>query len=107
MRKLFLVSLFVCLGVMQAMAQSFTYTDENGTWECTVLSAEEKTVSINRKFEPGPEVIIPSVVSDGTEEYTVTELVNSSDFFHYTDEKGFRYRRIERTPKTPYLRRFG
>lgn len=89
MRKLLIVMLFACLGIVQAMAQSFTYKDENGEWECTVLSAEEKTVSINRKFEPGPEVIIPSTVSDGTTEYVVTELGNSEWFFHYADENGF------------------
>ena len=88
MRKLFIVTLFVCLGVVQTIAQSFTYTDANGKWTCTVLSAEEKTVSINRDFEPGQEVIIPSTVSDGTNEYMVTELYNNNYFFHYTDQDG-------------------
>ena len=89
MRKLFIVTLFVCLGVVQAIAQSFTYTDANGKWTCIVLSAEEKTVNINRDFEPGQEVIIPSTVSDGTNEYMVTELFNSNYFFHYADQDGY------------------
>lgn len=107
MRKLFIVTLFVCLGVVQAIAQSFTYTDANGKWTCTVLPAEEKTVNINRDFEPGQEVIIPSTVSDGTNEYMVTELFNSNYFFHYNQDGYYRAYDVKKVTLPEHLQSIG
>lgn len=76
MKKLFLLSLFVCIGILQCLADDFSYTDENGvTWGCYVTSEDNKTVTINSASNYGDVVVIPEKVYKGTsDEYTVTAL---------------------------------
>ena len=76
MKKLFLFSLFVCIGVLQCLAETFDYTDENGvTWGCYITSVDDKTVTINSASNYGDEVVIPEMVYKGTsDKYTVTDL---------------------------------
>ena len=75
MKKLFLISLFVCVGILQSLA--FDYTDERGvTWSCSETGWNEETQSytsahINSASGYGDEVVIPEKVYDGTKEYTV------------------------------------
>lgn len=77
MKKLFLISLLVCMGILQSLA--FDYTDERGvTWSC-VLAYNFETQSytspiINSATGYGDEVVIPEKVYDGTKEYTVTSI---------------------------------
>ncbi len=76
MKKLFLLSLFVCIGILQCLADDFSYTDDNGvTWGCYVTSEDNKTVTINYTLNSGDVVVIPEKVYKGTsDEYTVTAL---------------------------------
>ena len=78
MKKLFLISLLVCVGILQSFA--FDYTDERGvTWSCSETGWNEDTQSytyaiINSATGYGDEVVIPEKVYDGTKEYTVTSI---------------------------------
>ena len=78
MKKLFLISLLVCIGILQSLA--FDYTDERGvTWSCSETDYNEETQSytsaiINSATGYGDEVVIPEKVYDGTKEYTVTSI---------------------------------
>lgn len=78
MKKLFLISLLVCVGILQSLA--FDYTDERGvTWSCSETGWNEETQSytsaiINSATGYGDEVVIPEKVYDGTKEYTVTSI---------------------------------
>ena len=75
MKKVFLVFMFVCIGLLQIAAQSFTYTDDSGvTWGCSVTSSDDKTAQITSVSNVGAEVVIPEKVSYGTVEYTVTSI---------------------------------
>lgn len=76
MKKLFLLSLFVCIGILQCLADNFSYTDDNGvTWGCSVTSEDNKTVRIYSASNYGDVVVIPEKVYKGTsDEYTVTDL---------------------------------
>ena len=78
MKKLFLISLLVSVGILQSLA--FDYTDERGvTWSCSETNWNEETQSytstqINSASGYGDEVVIPEKVYDGTKEYTVTSI---------------------------------
>lgn len=72
MKKLFLFNILACLFALQGLAQTFTYQDENGTWECKVNYGNN--VSIISASGYGTEVVIPDVVKNGEDEYKVTEL---------------------------------
>lgn len=78
MKKLFLISLFVCVGILQSLA--FDYTDERGvTWSCSETDYNEETQSYTSAYITsatgyGDEVVIPEKVYDGTKEYTVTSI---------------------------------
>lgn len=77
MKKLFLISLFVCVGILQSLA--FDYTDERGvTWSCSeVYNYDTQSYTyaqINSASGYGDEVVIPEKVYDGTKEYTVTGI---------------------------------
>ena len=87
MKKLFLISLFVCVGILQSLA--FDYTDERGvTWSFYLNERNEETQSYTSAYiysasGYGDEVVIPEKVYDGTEEYTVTRI----SFFTFQDNK--------------------
>ena len=71
MKKLFLISLLVSVGILQSLA--FDYTDKRGvTWCCDVID----NTSVYIYFVPvyDDEVVIPEKVYDGTKEYTVTSI---------------------------------
>lgn len=78
MKKLFLISLLVCMGILQSLA--FDYTDERGvTWSCSETDYNEETQSYSSAYITsatgyGDEVVIPEKVYDGTKEYTVVEI---------------------------------
>lgn len=78
MKKLFLISLLVCMGILQSFA--FDYTDERGvTWCCIEADWNEEThsytsASIYSAIGYGNEVVIPEKVYNGTKEYTVTDI---------------------------------
>ncbi len=74
MKKLFLISLLVCVGILQSFADGFYYTDERGvTWGCADYP-NSTTVSICDASGYGDEVVIPEKVYNGTKEYTVTDI---------------------------------
>lgn len=74
MKKLFLISLLVCVGILQSFADGFYYTDERGvTWGCAD-DPNSTTVSICDASGYGDEVVIPEKVYNGTKEYTVTGI---------------------------------
>ena len=81
MKKLFLIYLFACIGVLQSLADDFSYTDENGvTWGCRITSEDDKTVTITSATNYGDVVVIPETVYKGTsDKYTVTTLSLSFD----------------------------
>ena len=71
MKKLFLISLLVCVGILQSLA--FDYNDERGvTWGCYPI--DNTSVRITSASGYGNEVVIPEKVYDGTKEYTVTSI---------------------------------
>lgn len=71
MKKLFLISLFVCVGILQSLA--FDYTDERGvTWSCSEIGNTSAKITSASGY--GDEVVIPEKVYDGTKEYTVTGI---------------------------------
>lgn len=71
MKKLFLISLLVCVGILQSFA--FDYTDERGvTWSC--YETDNSSVSITSAKGYGDEVVIPEKVYNGTKVYTVTSI---------------------------------
>lgn len=73
MKKLFLISLFVCIGILQSLADAFDYTDERGvTWCCSETSYTSAYIASVTGY--GDEVVIPEKVYDGTKEYTVTSI---------------------------------
>ena len=73
MKKLFLMSLLVCVGILQSFAGAFYYTDERGvTW--TLGEIDNTSAKIYSVSGYGEEVVIPEKVYDGTKEYTVTSL---------------------------------
>ena len=72
MKKLFLFNILACLFALQGLAQTFTYQDENGTWGCHVVYNNE--VSIISASGYGTEVVIPDVVKNGENEYSVRQL---------------------------------
>ena len=87
MKRLLLLSVMFCIGVLQGFAQStsFTYTDENGVnWECslnyTSITMPDGTykdttyVYINSASNYGEEVTVPGVVKYGGKDYTITSL---------------------------------
>ena len=84
MKKLFLISLLVCMGILQSFA--FDYTDERGvTWSCSEAYNSDThytSAQINSASGYGDEVVIPEKVYDGTKEYTVTKIA-----FTFNDNK--------------------
>ena len=71
MKKLFLISLLVCIGILQSLA--FDYTDERGvTWCCS--ETDNTSAKITSASGYGTEVVIPEKVYNGTKVYTVTEI---------------------------------
>lgn len=72
MKKLFLFNILACLFALQGLAQDFTYQDENGAWGCRVVYNNE--VSIISASGYGTEVVIPDVVKNGENEYSVRQL---------------------------------
>lgn len=73
MKKLFLISLLVCVGILQSLA--FDYTDERGvTWSCGGICSNDPITYITSASGYGDEVVIPEKVYDGTKEYTVTGI---------------------------------
>ena len=73
MKKLFLISLFVCVSILQSLA--FDYTDERGvTWSCSGTCGNNPIAYIASATGYGDEVVIPEKVYDGTMEYTVTGI---------------------------------
>lgn len=84
MKKLFLMSLLVCVGILQSFA--FDYTDERGvTWSCSEAYNSDThytSAQINSASGYGDEVVIPEKVYDGTKEYTVTKIA-----FTFSDNK--------------------
>lgn len=72
MKKLFLISLFVCVGILQSFA--FDYNDERGvTWSCSETGNSSAQITSASGY--GDEVVIPEKVYDGTKEYTVTSIL--------------------------------
>ena len=85
MKRLLLLSVMFCIGVLQGFADDFTYTDENGVnWECslsyTSITMPDGTykdttyVYINSASNYGEEVTVPGVVKYGGKDYTITSL---------------------------------
>ena len=73
MKKLFLISLLVCVGILQSLANNFDYTDERGvTWSCREIGTTSARITSASGY--GDEVVIPEKVYDGTKEYTVTYI---------------------------------
>ena len=71
MKKLFLISLLVSVGILQSLA--FDYTDERGvTWCCSEIGTT--SVRITSASGYGDDVVIPEKVYNGTKEYTVTYI---------------------------------
>lgn len=85
MKRLLLLSVMFCIGVLQGFAQTFTYTDENGVnWECSLNytgttmpdgSWKDSTyVTINSASNYGEEVTVPGIVKYEGKNYTITQL---------------------------------
>ena len=85
MKRLLLLSVMFCIGVLQGFAQTFTYTDENGVnWDCSLSNSsitmpdgtwkDTTEVYINSVSNYGEEVTVPGVVKYEGKEYTITQL---------------------------------
>ena len=79
MKKLFLISLLVSVGILQSLA--FDYTDERGvTWGWEKF--DNTSAQITSASGYGNEVVIPEKVYNGTKKYTVTSIT-----FTFQDNK--------------------
>lgn len=87
MKRLLLLSVMFCIGVLQGFAQDyFTYTDENGVnWECFLILGGGNTMSdgtyedysevyIEGASNYGEEVTIPETVKYDGKSYVITKL---------------------------------
>lgn len=87
MKRLLLLSVMFCIGVLQGFAQStsFTYTDENGVnWECYLGSTgitlpdgtwkDSTYVNIYSASNYGDDVTVPEIITYNGKSYTVAEL---------------------------------
>ena len=85
MKRLLLLSVMFCIGVLQGFAQTFTYTDENGVnWECSLNNTgttmpdgswkDSTDVTIYSASNYGEEVTVPGVVKYEGKDYTITSL---------------------------------
>lgn len=86
MKRLLLLSVMFCIGVLQGFAQDyFTYTDENGVnWECylgsTSITLPDGTwkdstyVNIYSASNYGDDVTVPEIITYNGKSYTVAEL---------------------------------
>lgn len=84
MKKIFFLSLMLCLTVMSAWAD-YSYTDENGvTWGFTVEGTEATLTSVSGE---GEDVIIPETVYDGETAYTVVATMDGQ--YHFWDGSGY------------------
>ena len=73
MKKLFLISLFVCVGILQSFADNFGYTDGSGmTWYCSEIDSTSVYIYTPAVYQN--EMVIPEKVYNGTKEYTVTRI---------------------------------
>ncbi len=73
MKKLFLISLLVCVGILQSFADDFGYTDGSGmTWYCSEIDSTSVYIYTPAVYQD--EMVIPEKVYNGTKEYTVTRL---------------------------------
>ena len=95
MKKIFLLSLMLCLTVVSAWAD-YSYTDENGvTWGFTVEGTEATLTSVSGE---GEDVIIPETVYDGETAYTV---VATKDEMGKFGRYGVFYHKTIKTVKLP------
>lgn len=86
MKKLFLISLLVCVGILQSFADGFYYTDERGVkWSCDPIGNTSAKITSASGY--GDEVVIPEKVYDGTKEYTVTRIIGFTFHNNKTLEK--------------------
>ena len=87
MKRLLLLSVMFCIGVLQGFAQgtSFTYTDENGVnWDCFLIQGGNTTsdgtyedyseVYIEGASNYGEEVTVPETVKYDGKSYVITKL---------------------------------
>lgn len=86
MKRLLLLSVMYCIGVLQGFAQDyFTYTDENGVnWECYLGSTgitlpdgtwkDSTYVNIYSASNYGDDVTVPEIITYNGKSYTVAEL---------------------------------
>ena len=84
MRRILLITLVFCIGVVQSFAQDFYYTDENGvTWNCYASSGyntsdgtwvNDPNVQINGASNYGDEVVVPSTIPYLGKNYPVTQM---------------------------------
>ncbi|MBL1006658.1 MAG: leucine-rich repeat domain-containing protein [Escherichia coli] len=86
MKRLLLLSVMFCIGVLQGFAQDyFTYTDENGVnWECYLGSTgitlpdgtwkDSTYVNIYSASNYGDDVTVPEIITYNGKSYTVAEL---------------------------------
>ena len=73
MKKLFLISLLVCVGILQSLADDFGYTDGSGmTWYCSEIDSTSVYIYTPAVYQD--EMVIPEKVYNGTKEYTVTSI---------------------------------
>lgn len=86
MKRLLLLLVMFCIGVLQGFAQDyFTYTDENGVnWECYLGSTgitlpdgtwkDSTYVNIYSASNYGDDVTVPEIITYNGKSYTVAEL---------------------------------
>lgn len=87
MKRLLLLSVMFCIGVLQGFAEGtyITYTDENGVnWECYLsfdiipmpdgTNKDTTYVYINSVSNYGEEVTVPGVIKYEGKDYTITSL---------------------------------
>ena len=86
MKRFLLLSVMVCIGVLQSLAQNFDYTDTNGvTWNCYASSGynlsdgtwvNEPNAQINGASGYGDEVVMPDEIEYLGQEYPVTQMAS-------------------------------
>ncbi|MDE7179962.1 MAG: leucine-rich repeat domain-containing protein [Muribaculaceae bacterium] len=74
MRKAIITLIGLLLTFLPGICREFEYTYEDQTLTYTVISEEEKTVSVSAEENTIPVVVVPSEVSDGDTQYTVTAV---------------------------------
>ena len=80
--KKFLLSMLGVLLALPGIARDFTYEYKGQTLTYTVIDEDAKTCQVAKMKDIVGALIIPSVASDGTDDFTVTSIVDGAFYLY-------------------------